>query len=272
MGQGDIVSVTQVEATELIRAVAETSPAMLWMGDAERKCAFLNAALRRFWGVNPARLEEFDWSSTLHPDDVEMLAGPFARAMAEQTPFRVQARYRRADGVYRTMRTKATPRFSTEGHFLGMTGVNVDITEQLAAELLGELNHRTKNILALVQAVARQTAQAGSLEGFLRSFDERLRGAAASNDLLLQHDWSSGWKISSGLSSPTSPISSSRGLKCRVLRCEYPQTVPRPSAWRSTSFRLTASGMVPCLRGGRRRQLRSFPGSVGASSLRHRAA
>lgn len=183
------------ETEELVSAFAETSPAMLWMGDAQGRCAFLNAALRRFWGVNPGRLEDFDWSSTLHPDDIDMLSGPFAHAMSNQTPMSVQARYRRADGVYRMMRTEANPRFASDGQFLGMTGVNTDVTDQLASEehnkmLMGELNHRTKNILAVVQALARQTAKGEGTDKFLSAFDERLRGLAASNDLLLKNDWS----------------------------------------------------------------------------------
>ena len=180
---------------ELVRAMAEQSPAMLWMGDETGACIFLNAALRRFWGVDPERLEDFDWSSTLHPDDVAMLAGPFAEAMAAHTSFKVEARYRRADGVYRTMRTEANPRFAEDGRFLGMTGINVDVTDQLLAEehsrfLMGELNHRTKNLLAVVQALARQTLCDSSAKQHLDQFDRRLHGLAASNDLLLRNDWS----------------------------------------------------------------------------------
>jgi PAS domain S-box-containing protein len=180
---------------EFVHAIADTSPAMLWMGDAEGKCVFLNGALRRFWGVDPTTFAEFDWSATLHPDDVDMLAGPFAEAMAAHTAFAVEARYRRADGVYRTMRTEANPRFGAGGTFLGMTGVNTDITDQLMAEehtqfLMRELNHRTKNILAVVQAVARQTARSSAPDAFLETFDARLMGLSASNDLLLRNDWS----------------------------------------------------------------------------------
>lgn len=180
---------------EFVTAMAETSPAMLWMGDAEGKCMFLNAALRRFWGVDPANLTEFDWSSTLHPDDVEKLAEPFGKAMANQTPFEVEARYRRADGEWRTMRTLANPRFSEDGRFLGMSGVNIDITEQLLAEehtrlLMAELNHRTKNILSVAQAIARRTARDASPEDFIQSFNARLASLSACNDLLLRTDWS----------------------------------------------------------------------------------
>lgn len=190
---GDKPDVT--ESREFITAMAETSPAMLWMGDAEGRCMFLNAALRAFWGVNPTNLAEFDWNSTVHPDDVGALYAPFAQAMAAHTPFEVEARYRRADGAWRTMRTLANPRFDAEGRFLGMTGVNIDITEQLRAEehtrlLMGELNHRTKNILSVVQAIARRTSREASHDDFLSSFGERLMSLSACNDLLLRTDWS----------------------------------------------------------------------------------
>lgn len=179
---------------ELCRAVAENSPAMLWMGDENGKCVFLNQAQRDFWGVDPYDLSTFDWTATTHPDDISILAEPFIRAMNERAPFTVSVRYRRADGEYRTLRTQANPRFDADGTFLGMTGVNTDITDQLVAEertrlLMGELNHRTKNILSVVQAVARQTARRISPEEFIRTFDQRLMGLAASNDLLLRSDW-----------------------------------------------------------------------------------
>ena len=187
--------VDAMHSREFVTAMAETSPAMLWMGDERGACVFLNAALRSFWGVNPANFSEFDWSSTLHPEDIAALAEPFGKAMAEHTPFTVQARYKRADGVYRTMRTLANPRFGEDGTFLGMTGVNIDITDQLVAEehtrlLMGELNHRTKNILSVVQAIARRTAREAAPESFLASFGARLQGLSASNDLLLRTDWS----------------------------------------------------------------------------------
>lgn len=57
--------------------------------------------------------------------------------------------------------------------------------------LMGELNHRTKNILTVVQALARQTARNSTFEDFGKAFDSRLRGLAACNDLLLRNDWSS---------------------------------------------------------------------------------
>lgn len=179
---------------EFVEALAENSPAMLWLGDENGKCVFLNAALRTFWGVENQSLADFDWSSTLHPDDVARLSGPFGQAMAKHTSFTVEARYKRADGAYRTMRTTANPRFDKNGHFQGMTGVNIDITDQIVAEehtrlLLAELNHRTKNILAVVMAIARTTGRQGASPEFITSFSHRLQGLSASNDLLVRTDW-----------------------------------------------------------------------------------
>lgn len=181
---------------ELAIAVAETTPAMLWMGDENGRCLFLNRALRQFWGVDPEDLGSFDWFATLHPDDVAMLQAPFTQAMQDHAPFTVEARYRRADGSFRIMRTQANPRFDETGRFLGMTGVNTDVTDQRSAEeqsryLMGELNHRTKNLLAVVQAIARSTARSTLPESFLDTFAARLGGLAASNNLLVAQDWSS---------------------------------------------------------------------------------
>jgi two-component sensor histidine kinase len=77
-----------------------------------------------------------------------------------------------------------------------MTGVNNDVTDQRLAEehsryLMGELNHRTKNLLTVVQAIARNTARAMTPNDFLDTFASLLAGLAASNDLLVSKDWSS---------------------------------------------------------------------------------
>ena len=60
--------------------------------------------------------------------------------------------------------------------------------EQREALIKQEASHRTRNILALVQAVARQTA-AASPETFLDRFEARIGALAASCDLLSDGHW-----------------------------------------------------------------------------------
>jgi PAS domain S-box-containing protein len=68
-----------------------------------------------------------------------------------------------------------------------------DITERKRAEarvqwLMREVNHRAKNILSVVQAMAHQT-RAGLHQEFVSEFEERIRGLSASYDLLANNKW-----------------------------------------------------------------------------------
>lgn len=78
---------------------------------------------------------------------------------------------------------------------VGITCASVDVTERKEGEahlrlLLRELTHRSKNLLAVIQAMARQTARhAGSTETFLHQFGARLQALAASHDLLVRESW-----------------------------------------------------------------------------------
>ena len=82
-----------------------------------------------------------------------------------------------------------------EGVIIGLTGAAVDITERKEGEahlrlLMRELTHRSKNLLAVIQAMARQTAKhAGNVERFLSRFGERLQALSRSHDLLVQEGW-----------------------------------------------------------------------------------
>lgn len=143
----------EANSPQIYRTVIEGAPTMLWLGDAEGKCVFLNKMQREFWGVALEDIPNFDWTSSLHPDDVAQLAGPFAAAMENQTEMEVEARYRRqSDGEYRILRTVAHPRFSDNGEFLGMVGVNTDVTEQRESE---EKLGRTMESLTLATKASR---------------------------------------------------------------------------------------------------------------------
>ncbi len=81
------------------------------------------------------------------------------------------------------------------GDIIGLTCASVDVTERKEGEahlrlLMRELTHRSKNLLAVIQAMARQTARhAGSIDGFLNQFGARLQALAASHDLLVRESW-----------------------------------------------------------------------------------
>jgi two-component sensor histidine kinase len=53
---------------------------------------------------------------------------------------------------------------------------------------MGEVNHRSKNMLSLVQAIAHQTASREP-EDFIGSFCERIQALAANQDMLVRSEW-----------------------------------------------------------------------------------
>lgn len=137
------------ESEGRFRELSEEAPVMLWMSDAEGRCLHLNRLLRKFWGVPGDELDSFDWLGTMHPDDRPAVEAAMREAILRRTYANVEGRYRNAAGQYRLLTTTARPRFTPNGQFLGMIGVNVDATEKREAELaLRESEERLRMALA----------------------------------------------------------------------------------------------------------------------------
>ena len=128
------------ESEERFRLMSENAPVMIWMSDPKGGCLHLNRMQREFWNVEEGALADFDWRSSMHPDDMPEIVRRVSEALAGKTSVSLEGRYRNAQGIYRTLQTNARPRFSPDGELLGMIGVNVDITERKEAEQLRREN------------------------------------------------------------------------------------------------------------------------------------
>jgi two-component sensor histidine kinase len=80
-----------------------------------------------------------------------------------------------------------------DGNVTSIVGAAHEISERKAREeqvqlLMREVNHRAKNLLGVVQVIARQTA-ATDAQSFAERFGERVMALAASQDLLVENEW-----------------------------------------------------------------------------------
>jgi PAS domain S-box-containing protein len=85
-----------------------------------------------------------------------------------------------------------SPITDATGRVVGASKIARDISERKAKEqqvqfLLRELNHRSKNMLAVIQSIAHRTG--GSSPEFVKAFGERLQALAINQDLLAGNEW-----------------------------------------------------------------------------------
>jgi PAS domain S-box-containing protein len=126
------------------------------------------------------------------------------------------------------------------GATVGLTGTAVDVTERKEGEahlrlLMRELTHRSKNLLAVIQAMARQTARhVGSIDAFLDQFGARLQALARSHDLLVQEEWH-GVSLAELVQSQLAPYLDRNSTQIRI---EGPLVMLRPEAAQSLGLAL----------------------------------
>jgi PAS domain S-box-containing protein len=146
-------------------------------------------------GIGSADPARDEFIAAVHPDDRHLIPG-FREAARLRDSFSAEYRIRRPDGDVRWVSGFGeVVKRASDGSVLRLASVVTDITARKKADehtqfLMRELSHRSKNLLAVILAIADQTKRhATSLDGFYKTLVERARGLAMSNDLLVQGDW-----------------------------------------------------------------------------------
>ena len=137
-----------------------------------------------------------DFQRRVIPEDLARIEAETAAALsAGEDVLNFEFRIRREDGEIRWIEGAARFIFAPDGQPVRIVGTNVDITERKAAELhqrllVNELNHRVKNTLAIVQAIAWQSFRSGGMAKPAReAFEGRLAALAAAHDVLTKENW-----------------------------------------------------------------------------------
>ncbi|WP_232631409.1 PAS domain-containing protein [Methylobacterium sp. Leaf118] len=155
------------ESETRFRQFAQASSDILWITDAETFAPeFASPALQAIYGLAPEEIlgDARLWAAHVVPEDraatfaeMERVRGGEARVYE----FRI---LRPSDGAFRWIRNHGFPLFDEEGEVRRIGGISSDVTEARQAErhqrvLLAELQHRVRNIMALIRSIVMRTGE-----------------------------------------------------------------------------------------------------------------
>lgn len=171
------------------RVVLEGIPQLLWRADCSTEWTWASPQWLTFTGQSEADSRGFGWLRILHPADRAAALSAWTEAAAVGC-FEGEHRLRRQDGAYRWFAMRAKPIRDAAGHIVEWLGTANDIDDLRQAQarqgvMVAELQHRTRNLIAVVQALSEKTLDgASSLADFKTRFADRLSALARVQGLL----------------------------------------------------------------------------------------
>jgi len=217
------------------REIADFAPVMIWRAGTDRLRDWFNKPWLDFTGGSMDSQIGTGWAAGLHPDDRQRYISAYETAFEAREVSSIEYRLRRHDGEYRWLLDHGAP-YQRDGAFAGRFGSCVDITayhevRQQQARLIDELHHRVRNILAIVQSIARQSLQysaatPGEMSG---NFEGCLQALAAVHQLLLENLDTTSLQRVIEQAVAGFPAPARRGFDCRI-DAPLPSTMPEAVA------------------------------------------
>ena len=121
------------DAADDFRLMADSSPVMIRVSGADRRCAYVNRPWLEFTGRALEDCVGDGWTEGIHPEDRARVLEARVAAFDALAPFELEYRLRRHDGEYRWLLDKGVPVIA-EGELTGFIASSLDITDRMAAE------------------------------------------------------------------------------------------------------------------------------------------
>jgi PAS domain S-box-containing protein len=166
--------------------IAHLAPDLRWLRANEALCGIL--------GYSVDELVTRSLQDITDPDDFAAQLVHFEQMRQGKIDnYELENRYLRKDGTVAWGKLTVSAVRKTNGSIDYFVSVVQDISRRKCAEeqlhlLMREVNHRAKNLLSLVQAIAHQTAARES-EDFIGRFTERIQALADNQNLLVRNEW-----------------------------------------------------------------------------------
>ena len=172
------------------RRMTDLVPVILFTMTPDLVIDHVNRAFCDVTGLDAAPPDRLVWVALLHPADHAANRQLWAKAVACGLPFEREHRLRTTDGTWRWHLTRCVPQHSADGRLVHWIGSSVDIHQRRRAEarqrlLLTELQHRSKNILAVVRSLLSRTlASSTDLDDFAAHLSGRISALARTQGVL----------------------------------------------------------------------------------------
>ena len=165
------VELARRTSEDLFRTMADDSPMLIWMLDADGAIEFVNPTFCRFLGVSLEELQQYRWTLVTHPEDGHAYTEELVRAVQHRDAFHAEARTLRADGIWRSVESWARPRFGYDVTYLGHLGTSADVSERIevqrkldrTSELQRERMELLADVVAAIESVGGVKARAQRL-------------------------------------------------------------------------------------------------------------
>jgi PAS domain S-box-containing protein len=183
------------KSEERLRLAFEAAQMGWWDYDIRANQVTWSPSLVRMMGCSPDSFgATLDGALTVvHPDDRERFLALIRQGTTEGRGGSCELRFTRPDGSTRWSLAAGQVIRDQNNQPTHFAGVDLDITDRKQAEerqlmLVRELDHRAKNLLAVVQSIVRLT-HAESMAEFIASVDGRIRALARAHNLLAEARW-----------------------------------------------------------------------------------
>jgi diguanylate cyclase (GGDEF)-like protein/PAS domain S-box-containing protein len=114
--------------------IADSTPVMMWMADTEGNFTFCNKSWLEFTGHTLREEIGSGWFYNIHSEDSKTWIEIYDNAIKNCQSFKIECRFKRADGEYRWLLNEGAPRFDESQHLLGYVGSTLDITDRKSME------------------------------------------------------------------------------------------------------------------------------------------
>lgn len=182
------------EGEQRLRTLTEGIPQLVWRSADSGHWTWSSPQWQRFTGQNLAESLELGWLDAVHPEDRDAATQAWAGA-SSAGGIDVEYRVRRAyDDEFLWHHIRSLPVRNENGLIVEWLGTTTDVQQlkelqERQAVMVAELQHRTRNLIAVVRSIAQQTmAQTGPIEAFREEFGHRLEALARVQGLLSRSD------------------------------------------------------------------------------------